>query len=118
MDMLFGEFETFGDGLETRKVILVHKTSSLLSQWLNAAAKTSAGEIHYFLPDIWKMQRPNDKKHAAGVCNGLLQRPNDMSKTSYDTRKNLHFCFYQLFIQIILGQPMLVGSTQLVFRPL
>ncbi|KAL0760437.1 hypothetical protein Bca101_076587 [Brassica carinata] len=41
MEMLFGEFGTFGDGLETRKVILVHKTSSQLSQRPNAAAKTS-----------------------------------------------------------------------------
>ena len=39
--MLFGEFGTFGDGLETRMVILVHKTKSQLSQWPTAAAKTS-----------------------------------------------------------------------------
>jgi len=72
MEMLFGEFGTFGDGLETRNVILVHKTSSQLSHRPNAVAKTTAGEIHYSLPDIWKMQRPNDKKHAAGVCSSLL----------------------------------------------
>ncbi|WZZ66276.1 hypothetical protein YC2023_077646 [Brassica napus] len=53
MEMLFGEFGTFGDGLETRKVILVHKT--------NAAAKRQE------------------------TCRWSVQRPNDMSKTSYDT---------------------------------
>ncbi|WZZ66274.1 hypothetical protein YC2023_077644 [Brassica napus] len=41
MEMLFGEFGTFGDGLETKNVILVHKTSFQLSQRPNAAAKTS-----------------------------------------------------------------------------
>ncbi|KAF2562836.1 hypothetical protein F2Q70_00014763 [Brassica cretica] len=41
MDMLFSEFGTFGDGLETRMMILVHKTSYQLSQQPNAAAKTS-----------------------------------------------------------------------------
>ncbi|CAN6856868.1 unnamed protein product, partial [Brassica oleracea] len=30
--------------------------------------RQAARKIHYSLPDIWKMQRPNDKKHAAGVC--------------------------------------------------
>ncbi|CAN6901450.1 unnamed protein product [Brassica oleracea] len=39
MEMLFGEFGTFGDGLETRNVIL--KTSSQLSQRPNATAKCS-----------------------------------------------------------------------------
>uniref|UniRef100_M4EJZ3 Uncharacterized protein n=1 Tax=Brassica campestris TaxID=3711 RepID=M4EJZ3_BRACM len=41
MEMLFGEFGTFGDGLETRMVILVHKTKFQLSQRPTAAAKTS-----------------------------------------------------------------------------
>ncbi|KAF3605827.1 hypothetical protein DY000_02046179 [Brassica cretica] len=47
--------------------------------------RQAAGEIHYSLSDIWKMQQPNEKKHAARVCSGLLQRPNDMSKTTCDT---------------------------------
>uniref|UniRef100_A0A0D3DVZ3 Uncharacterized protein n=1 Tax=Brassica oleracea var. oleracea TaxID=109376 RepID=A0A0D3DVZ3_BRAOL len=44
MEMLFGEFGTFGDGLETRMIILVHKTSSQLSQRPNAAAKPNRWE--------------------------------------------------------------------------
>ncbi|KAL0814156.1 hypothetical protein Bca101_070599 [Brassica carinata] len=34
--------------------------------------RQAAGEIHYSLPDIWKMQRPNEKKHAARVCSGQM----------------------------------------------
>ncbi|KAG5375177.1 hypothetical protein IGI04_039773, partial [Brassica rapa subsp. trilocularis] len=44
MEMLFGEFGTFGDGLETRMVILVHKTRSQLSQRPTAAAKPNSWE--------------------------------------------------------------------------
>ncbi|CAG7909404.1 unnamed protein product [Brassica rapa] len=64
MEMLFGEFGTFGDGLETRMVILVHKTRSQLSQ----RPSQTAGKMHTPLPHMY-----------------LLQRPNDMSKTSCDT---------------------------------
>nr|VDD37596.1 unnamed protein product [Brassica oleracea] len=44
MEMLFGEFGTFGDDLETRKVILVHK--------MNAAAKRQE-------TCRWSVQRPS-----------------------------------------------------------
>ncbi|KAF3533419.1 hypothetical protein DY000_02042382 [Brassica cretica] len=44
MEMLFGEFGTFGDGLETRMVILVQKTRSQLSQRPTAAAKPNRWE--------------------------------------------------------------------------
>ncbi|KAF2530719.1 hypothetical protein F2Q70_00030481 [Brassica cretica] len=44
MEMLFGEFGTFGDGLETRMVILVHKTRFQLSQRPTAAAKPNCWE--------------------------------------------------------------------------
>ncbi|KAG5414582.1 hypothetical protein IGI04_002149 [Brassica rapa subsp. trilocularis] len=44
MEMLFGELGTFGDGLETRMVILVQKTRSQLSQRPNAAAKLNHWE--------------------------------------------------------------------------
>ncbi|KAF2540113.1 hypothetical protein F2Q68_00032221 [Brassica cretica] len=45
--MLFGEFGTFGDDLETRMVILVHKTSSQLSQRPTAVAKPNRWENAY-----------------------------------------------------------------------
>ncbi|KAH0883414.1 hypothetical protein HID58_059510, partial [Brassica napus] len=32
MEMIFGEFGTFGDGIETRKVIFVHKTNAATKQ--------------------------------------------------------------------------------------
>ncbi|CAN6869611.1 unnamed protein product [Brassica oleracea] len=44
MEMLFGEFGTVGDGLETKNVILVHKK--------NAAAKRQE-TCH------WSVQRPS-----------------------------------------------------------
>ncbi|CAF1987835.1 unnamed protein product [Brassica napus] len=72
MEMLFGEFGTFGDDLETRKVILVHKMSSQLSQRPNAAAKTSRWRnpllLARYLEDAaakrqetcrWSVQRPS-----------------------------------------------------------
>ena len=48
----------------------------------------------------------------------MAQRPNNTSKTSWNTFEKSALLFLPIFTQNILGQSMLVGSPQLVFRPL
>ncbi|KAG5388458.1 hypothetical protein IGI04_029999 [Brassica rapa subsp. trilocularis] len=62
MKLLFGEFGTFGDVLKSRMRPndLVHKPPGACSGQMQRLSQ-AAGEIHYSMPDNWKMQRPNDK---------------------------------------------------------